>query len=192
MISALGVIANLISGSSNSSICGGSGSSPGLDITYRPRKALEDRIPLRRAHTVGMEEPAACIAERVPKEPSSCIAEHETKEPAACIAERMTSATPAATAAPAEAEKGLVRPQRASVSEATQLVLASLSQRDLAKQQLQAEKAAEKQKQKAIEKADEKAKADALAAAALAAANMVPATSSMAASNRPSQPSLAA
>ena len=73
------------------------------------------------------------------------------------------------------------------MSEATQSVLASLSQRDLAKQQAQAEKAAEKQKQKAIEKAAEKAKVD-----ALAAANMVLATSSMAASNRPSQPSLLA
>ena len=70
------------------------------------------------------------------------------------------------------------------------MVLASLSQRDLAKQQLQAEKAAEKQKQKAIEKAAEKA-AEKAKADALAAATMVPATSSMAASNR-SQPSLAA
>ena len=53
------------------------------------------------------------------------------------------------------------------------MVLASLSQRDLAKEQ----KAAEKREQKAAEKAAEKARAE-----SLAGANMIPATSSMAAS----------
>ena len=86
LVSALSVIANLISGSSTSS-------SSDVNITYNPRMRIKDRSPVRRANTVadlGKEDEIA--------EPLRAI------EPATCIAERVTVATPAIVA-PAAAEK---------------------------------------------------------------------------------------